>query len=48
VLYGVEREFLEAAFKAMRDQYGSIDAYIESGLEMSFDDRERLKSILLE
>ncbi|HIG42645.1 MAG: tyrosine-protein phosphatase [bacterium] len=47
VLYGAEKEYLEAAFTVMRDQYGTIDNYIEQGLEISQQNRETLKSILL-
>ncbi len=47
VLYGAEKEYIEAAFAVMRDQYGSIDNYIEQGLQINEQDREKLKSILL-
>jgi len=47
VLYGAEKEFIEAAFAVMRDQYGSIDNYIEQGLQINEQDRDKLKSILL-
>ena len=47
VLYGAEKEYIEAAFAVMRDQYGSIDNYIEQGLQIDERDRQKLKSILL-
>ncbi len=42
----VRRKYLEAAFEAMRNEYGSIDAYLSKILTDS--DREKLREFLLE
>lgn len=48
ILYGVEQQFIEAAFKVIRDDYGSIDNYIEQALEIDAQEKETLKNMLLE
>lgn len=45
---GVVRESLADVFLAMEESYGSTDAFIEQGLGIDSDTRERLKSLLLE
>ena len=47
-LLGVEREYLEAAFKAAENEYGSIENYIRSGLNISEKEIQQLRSFLLE
>ena len=47
-LLGVEREYLETAFKTAEDQYGSIEKYIREGLGISEEEIQKLKSFLLE
>ena len=47
-LLGVEREYLEAAFKTAENEYGSIENYIRSGLNISEKEIQQLKSFLLE
>jgi protein tyrosine/serine phosphatase len=44
---GVQPEFLQAAFAAMRDLSGSIDGYLETGLGLDPALRERLRERLL-
>jgi len=46
-LLGVEREYLEAAFKAAEDEYGSLENYIRSGLNISEKEIQQLRSFLL-
>ncbi|MBV8819159.1 MAG: tyrosine-protein phosphatase, partial [Acidobacteriaceae bacterium] len=48
VLMGVERQYLEAAFRAIETAYPSFDAYRENGLRLSADRITRLKSLLLD
>ena len=47
-LLGAHGEMLEAAFGAIRDSFGSLDAYLESEIGLDAPARERLASILLE
>ena len=47
-LLGVEREYLEAAFKTAENEYGSIENYIRSGLNISEKEIQQLRSFLLE
>ena len=47
-LLGVEREYLEAAFKAAENEYGSIENYIRGGLNISEKEIQQLRSFLLE
>jgi len=46
-LLGVEREYLEAAFKAAEDEYGSLENYIRNGLNISEKEIQQLRSFLL-
>ncbi|VWX54471.1 tyrosine-protein phosphatase [Novosphingobium sp. 9U] len=48
VLMGVEAEYLEAAFAAIEDKHGSLDAYLEQTLGADADMRERLREALVE
>ena len=47
-LLGVEREYLEAALKTAENEYGSIENYIRSGLNISEKEIQQLRSFLLE
>lgn len=44
---GVDAEFLEEAFAAMRARYGSVDGYLEQALGLDAPLRERLHARLL-
>jgi len=46
-LLGVRREFLQAAFDAIDEDYGSVDAYLREGLGVTDEAREELKARLL-
>jgi protein-tyrosine phosphatase len=48
VLYRVQPEFLDAAFEAVRQKYGSIEAYLREGLGLREAERARLKELYLE
>jgi protein-tyrosine phosphatase len=41
-------EYLEAAFDAMKDAYGSVDGYLTEGLGVNKKTRESLRALLLE
>lgn len=45
---GVSRSSLQGALEAMKEQYGSVDAYIEQGLGIDQATRKKLQSLLLE
>ncbi|MCO7572926.1 tyrosine-protein phosphatase [Pseudomonas chlororaphis] len=47
-LLGVEPRYLQAAFTAMRDQYGSVENYLRDGLGVDEQFRERLQGKFLE
>jgi protein-tyrosine phosphatase len=46
-LLGVRREFLQAAFDAIDEDYGTVDAYLREGLGVTDEAREELKTRLL-
>ena len=46
-LLGVRREFLQAAFDAIDEDYGSVDAYLREGLGVTDDARGELRTRLL-
>ncbi|MDE8653549.1 tyrosine-protein phosphatase [Novosphingobium album (ex Liu et al. 2023)] len=48
VLMGVEPEYLEAAFAAVEERHGSIDAYLAEALGIDPALRERLRDALVE
>lgn len=48
LIMGVRREFLETAFAAIRDEYGSIDRFLEQAGGMDASRREALRQRLLE
>jgi protein-tyrosine phosphatase len=48
VLWRVQPEFLDAAFKAVAEDYGSLEAYFREGLGLRESQRERLKELYLE
>lgn len=47
-LVGVEPAFLEAAYKVMEKEFGSIDGYFTRALGQSEEKREKLRSLYLE
>jgi protein-tyrosine phosphatase len=47
-LLGVEREYIETAFKTAEEKYGSLENYIREGLEISDQEIIELRSLLLE
>jgi protein-tyrosine phosphatase len=47
VLWRVQPEFLEAAFEAVRADYGGLQAYFEEGLGLRSQERERLRELYL-
>ena len=48
VLMGVDARFLEAAYKALRDEYGSVDAFLRTVLLVDDERTEALRLHLLE
>jgi protein-tyrosine phosphatase len=44
----VRPEYLEAAFEAIDQKYGSFEGYLKEGLEIDDATLERLRSALLE
>ncbi len=47
-LFEARREYLEAAFDQIRNDYGTVEDYIQAGLGFSDDDKSRLSRVLLE
>ena len=47
-LLEVRREYLEAAFEAIDERYGSFEAYLKEGLKLDAETLERLRLTLLE
>jgi protein-tyrosine phosphatase len=48
VLYRVQPEFLQAAFEAAAQDYGSLDGYLDEGLGLGPRERDRLAALYLE
>ena len=48
VLYRVQPEFLNAAFEAVEQKYGSVEAYFREGLNLRAPERARLRELYLE
>ncbi len=48
VLWGVQPEFLQAAFEAMDADFGGLDGYLEKGLGLDAAQREKLRAMYLE
>lgn len=48
VLWGVQVEFLEAAFEAVEKDHGSLDGYLREGLGLGAPERERLRALYLQ
>lgn len=48
VLMGVEPEYLEAAFAAIGERHGSVDAYLEEALGADVATRAKLRAVLVE
>lgn len=48
VLYRVQPDFLDAAFEAVEQDFGSIEAYLHEGLGLGLAERERLRELYLE
>jgi protein-tyrosine phosphatase len=47
VLWGVRPEFLEAAYEAVRSDYGGLDRYFKEALGLGSRQRERLRELYL-
>jgi protein-tyrosine phosphatase len=47
VLWRVQPEFLDAAFEAARSDYGGLETYLEEGLGLGSQERQRLKELYL-
>lgn len=47
-IMGVEAEYLDAAYKAIDERYGSFDSYLAEGIGIDSAARERLKAALVE
>jgi protein-tyrosine phosphatase len=47
-LLQVRREYLQAAFDIIQQDYGSIDAYLTTALDLDAQDRQRLQGLLLD
>ena len=45
---GVEKRFINEAFTAIEEHFGSIENYLEKGLGLTTEKRNRLKALLLE
>lgn len=45
VLFGVEAEYLDAAFEAVDDMCGNFDAYVRDGLRLGEPELQRLRSL---
>jgi protein-tyrosine phosphatase len=48
VLYRVQPEFLDAAFEAVQQKYGSLETYLREGLGLREAERARLRELYLE
>jgi protein-tyrosine phosphatase len=48
VLWGVQPEFLDAAFEAVEADFGTVDAYLARALGVGPDERARLADLYLE
>lgn len=46
-LFEVDRAYLQEAFTAMEEHYGSVDNYFKEGLGIGAEERQRLREILL-
>jgi protein-tyrosine phosphatase len=47
-LFDARAEYLTAAFETIEDTWGGIDAYLERGLGVTPEQRERLRERLLD
>jgi protein-tyrosine phosphatase len=48
VLWRVQPEFLDAAFDAVRSDYGGLEPYFKEGLGLGHEERERLRELYLQ
>lgn len=48
VLYRVQPDFLNAAFEAVEQDFGSLESYLHEGMGLGLAERERLKELYLE
>ncbi|TFY96859.1 tyrosine-protein phosphatase [Ramlibacter rhizophilus] len=48
VLWSVRAEFLEAAFEAVEQDHGGVDAYLREGLGLREPERQRLRALYLQ
>jgi protein-tyrosine phosphatase len=47
VLWRVQPEFLHAAFEAVDEEYGGLDAYFREGLGLREKERARMRALYL-
>jgi len=47
-LYGVHLDWLKAAFENIDEEWGSFEAYVSDGLDLSSSDVEQMRNVLLE
>lgn len=47
-LYGVNLDWLKAAFENIDEEWGSFEAYLSDGLDLSSSDVEQMRNVLLE
>ena len=47
-LLGVEREYIETAFQAAEEKYGSLENFIREGLNISDEEVQMLRNKFLE
>ena len=48
MLWGVQVEFLEAAFEAVEKDHGTLDAYLRDGLGLGEREHQRLRALYLQ
>jgi protein-tyrosine phosphatase len=48
VLWSVQEDFLHAAFEAVDEDYGGLEAYLRDGLGLGDSERKRLRELYLE
>jgi protein-tyrosine phosphatase len=48
IVMAAKSDYIEAAFQAMRSEYGTIDGYISRGIGMTADKQRRLTQLLVE
>lgn len=48
VLFGAEKEYLDTLYQAIDDTFGGMETYLRDVLQVSDEDRDRLRSMYLE